>query len=77
MKYFQFFVIAAAHSLIEVGVFEAVPACGSIGVRELAVKCQVDEALISLFHLTILEEAQDSTDLFSPIYAAAHLCIHI
>jgi hypothetical protein len=41
---------------MEIGVFEAVPASGSMGIQELAAKCEADETLISSSHPTISEE---------------------
>jgi hypothetical protein len=32
---------------MEIGVFDAIPATGSIGITELAEKCEADESLIS------------------------------
>jgi hypothetical protein len=31
---------------MEIGAFEAIPALGSIGITELAEKCEADESLI-------------------------------
>jgi hypothetical protein len=35
---------------MEFGVFEAVPASGSIGIKELAAKCEAEETLIGVFY---------------------------
>ena len=37
---------SAARALVEIGVFEATPAHGSIGITELAERCEADESLI-------------------------------
>lgn len=33
---------------MEIGVFEAVPASGSIGIADLAQKCEADQSLIGM-----------------------------
>lgn len=42
----QLFVASAIRALMEIGVFEAIPAHGSIGITELAHRCEAEEALI-------------------------------
>jgi hypothetical protein len=42
----QMFVMSAIRALMEIGVFEAIPASESIGIKELAEICQADESLI-------------------------------
>ncbi len=37
---------SAARALMEIGIFEAIPARGSTGITELAERCEADEALI-------------------------------
>jgi hypothetical protein len=37
---------------MEFGVFEAIPASGSIGIKELAAKCETEETLIGVFYTT-------------------------
>lgn len=49
-------VIGATRCVVETGVFETVPASGSTGIQELAKKYEADEALISLFHPSVVEE---------------------
>ena len=61
---------------MNVGVSEAIPASGSIGIKELAAKCKTDEGLIGETSSTSSEEKpRDSADaLHSPPYEIAHLC---
>jgi hypothetical protein len=59
-------VVSAARALMEIGVFEAIPAHGSIGVAELAGKCEADEALIGIYHLSPMK-------LFSHLPATVRL----
>ena len=40
---------------MEIGVFEAVPATGSIGIEELAAECEADASLISELPLSLIE----------------------
>ena len=63
---------------MEFGVFEAVPASGSIGIKELVAKCEAEETLIGVFHANSLKGKPETLLTFSsPTDETAHMCRHI
>jgi len=63
---------------MEFGVFEAVPASGSIGIKELAAKCETEETLIGMFNANSLKGEPETLLTFSsPTYETAHMYRHI
>lgn len=74
--FIQIFVVSALRALMEIGVFEAIPPTGSIGITELAEKCEADESLISIYHLFAVT-ANMMLTIHSSTNEAAHVWWHL
>lgn len=62
---------------MEIGVFEAIPSHGSIGIKELAEKCEADEALIGSLPSLLPLLKRPMLTRSSPIDETAHLSWHL